>query len=137
MWRNHIYIHIKSFIRTNFCKFSKWIFPTGFTMIQIIGIVFCGTLISIMSLFFANHLITNPSAKTRKKIEKLELLEAAEIGVNRKAGSSRRSHSSTRVVRTPLDRNKLGSSVPRKIWQQYYEQHFAHQHFIMIHFKHF
>jgi len=86
----------------------------GFTMIQIIGIVLCGTLISIMSLFFANHLITNPSAKTRKKIEKLEMqLEAGEQGASRRVGA-RRAQNSTRVIRTPPCRSKHGS-VPRRI----------------------
>lgn len=75
-------------------------------MIQIIGIVFCGTLISILSLFFANHLITNPSARTRKKIVKLELLEAAEMGGGRRACGARRAHGGgSRVVRTPPDRS--------------------------------
>lgn len=86
-------------------------------MVQIIGIVLCGTLISVMSLFFANHLITNPSAKTRKKIEKLELLEAAEIGcvASRRAGA-RRALSSTRVVRTQPGRSKQHvASAPRRI----------------------
>lgn len=79
-------------------------------MIQIIGIVLCGTLISIMSLFFANHLITNPSAKTVKKIEKLELqLEAGEHGVGRRIGS-RRAQNSTRVIRS-----KPHGTVPRRI----------------------
>ncbi|XP_027842158.2 uncharacterized protein LOC114123400 isoform X1 [Aphis gossypii] len=86
--------------------------PEGFTMIQIIGIVLCGTMISIMSLFFANHLITNPSAKTRKKIEKLEMqLEAGEQG--RRVGA-RRAQTSTRVIRTQPGLSKQGS-VPRRI----------------------
>lgn len=80
-------------------------------MIQIIGIVFCGTMISILSLFFANHLITNPSAKTRKKIEKLELLEVAvEKGGSRRIGG-RRAQNSTRVIKTQPSRN-----IPRRIW---------------------
>ncbi|XP_025200388.1 uncharacterized protein LOC112598207 isoform X2 [Melanaphis sacchari] len=88
--------------------------PEGFTMIQIIGIVLCGTMISILSLFFANHLITNPSAKTRKKIEKLEMqLEAGEQSASRKVGA-RRAQNSTRVIRTPPSRSKLGS-IPRRI----------------------
>ncbi|VVC39788.1 Immunoglobulin subtype,Immunoglobulin-like domain,Immunoglobulin-like fold [Cinara cedri] len=90
--------------------------PEGFTMVQIIGIVLCGTLISVMSLFFANHLITNPSSKTRKKIEKLELLESAEMGCvgSRRAGA-RRALGSTRVVRTPPGRSKHVASTPRRI----------------------
>ncbi|XP_050433825.1 uncharacterized protein LOC126841405 [Adelges cooleyi] len=86
--------------------------PEGFTMVQIIGIVFCGTLISVMSLFFANHLITSPSAKTRKKIEKLELLEAAEKG-NRRISSRRLPPG--RVIRTPNGPIKKHGSVPRRI----------------------
>lgn len=75
-------------------------------MIQIIGIVFCGTLISIMSLFFANHLIANPSTKTRKKIVKLELLEAAEMGGSRRVVGTRRTQGGgSRVVRTPPSRS--------------------------------
>ncbi|XP_003247204.1 uncharacterized protein LOC100574655 isoform X2 [Acyrthosiphon pisum] len=88
--------------------------PEGFTMIQIIGIVLCGTMISIMSLFFANHLITNPSAKTTKKIEKLEMqLEAGEQGASRRVGA-RRAQNSTRVIRTQPGRSKHGS-IPRRI----------------------
>jgi len=65
-----------------------------------------------MSLFFANHLITNPSAKTRKKIEKLEMqLEAGEQG--RRVGG-RRAQTSTRVIRTQPGLSKQGS-VPRRI----------------------
>jgi len=88
----------------------------GFTMVQIIGIVFCGTLISVMSLFFANHLITNPSAKTRKKIEKLELLEAVEIGAasGRRISARRMGQSNTHIVRTQPTRAKQGS-IPRRI----------------------
>ncbi|XP_050546788.1 uncharacterized protein LOC126908602 isoform X2 [Daktulosphaira vitifoliae] len=85
--------------------------PEGFTMIQIIGIVFCGTLISVLSLFFANHLITSPSAKTRKKIEKLELLEAVEKGHRRV--SSKRTIAASRAART-LPRRPCGT-IPRRI----------------------
>jgi len=95
------------------------LFCAGFTMVQIIGIVFCGTLISVMSLFFANHLITSPSAKTRKKIEKLELLEAAEIGVGSRRIGGRRAaaYSGTpHVVRTQPGRSRHGSVAPRRIW---------------------
>ncbi|XP_025405352.1 uncharacterized protein LOC112679677 [Sipha flava] len=87
--------------------------PEGFTMIQIIGIVFCGTLISIMSLFFANHLISKPSTKTRKKIEKLELLEAAEIGGSRRIGA-RRAYNGTRVIRSQPSRSQHGT-IPRRV----------------------
>lgn len=83
-------------------------------MVQIIGIVFCGTMISIMSLFFANHLITNPSAKTRKKIEKLELLEAAEKGAGKLQASARRTQGSTRIIKVQPNRSKHGT-IPRRI----------------------
>jgi len=90
-------------------------YVAGFTMIQIIGIVLCGTMISIMSLFFANHLITNPSAKTTKKIEKLEMqLEAGEQGTSRGRIGAKRAQSSTRVIRTQPSRSKHGS-IPRRI----------------------
>jgi len=98
-----------AYLHVHLCSFA------GFTVIQIIGIVLCGTMISIMSLFFANHLITNPSAKTRKKIEKLEMqLEAGEQGASRRVGA-RRAQTSTRVIRTQPGLSKQGS-VPRRIW---------------------
>lgn len=78
-----------------------------------------------MSLFFANHLITNPSAKTRKKIEKLELLEAAEIGGGRRVSGRRgpaQSGAHGHVVRTQPGRScsKPLGSVPRRIWSSKY-----------------
>lgn len=106
---------------------SRW--SAGFTMMQIIGIVFCGTLISVMSLFFANHLITNPSAKTRKKIEKLEQLEAVEIGggggSRRVGGGTRRAQSGgTKAGRTTASTSTVATTTaqqgsttgPRKFW---------------------
>lgn len=106
------FFYLMYLIRVRICIYLCYV--AGFTMIQIIGIVLCGTMISIMSLFFANHLITNPSAKTTKKIEKLEMqLEAGEQGASRRVGA-RRAQSSTRVIRTPPGRSKHGS-IPRRI----------------------